>query len=253
MYKNFYTILILSSLLLITSCNQQVTNIMTTPEFQTSKTPTILPEATPTITPIPKKAENFEGCSTMDLGTSVEVNNMGYNEPEFEIGDVVYNDSSWIIEVGGVRVEITNSETTNGITHFSINDTGISISEGSIVYIDIHTKNLATYYLSYSPTSNQFLVYYTSSLPPYINIFVDPDSTVSLPLLRREENGYQGNWCMVQEGESTLLFEGSVEDPTTTGKCVTYRFPNGDEYGWGLNKYGEIICPQMWIEEKGAE
>jgi len=222
--------------------------------------PTSTPLPTPTITPTPKKAEDFEGCSTMELGTSVRVNNLSSIDPELEADDVIHSNSSWTINGGGVRAEITSLETVNGITHFSVNGSSMSTSEGSIVYINIYTDHLDVYILAYSPTSNQFLVFYTPPLPPYPSLNVNPDSTVTL---RRNENGgsyYQGNWCTIQEGESSFLFEGNGdEDPVPTGKCVTYKLPNGDneydgdEYGWGLNKYGETVCPQLWMEETETE
>ncbi|MFZ2663769.1 MAG: hypothetical protein WAX66_00155 [Patescibacteria group bacterium] len=257
------TILLAVLLLVIaTSCSQQEESAnVNTPEVQVSTTPTTVPEATSTITPTPKKAEDFEGCSTMELGTSVRVNNNYSNGPELETNDVIYSNSSWIINGKGVRAEITSSKTIDGVTHFSVNGVNISTSEGSIVYISMYTDlsdDEHIYWLAYSPTSNQFLVFHTLFQPPYINIRIDPDSTVSLP--KHENDYYQGNWCTIQEGESSFLFEGSrEEDPVTTGKCVTYKLPNGDneyngdEYGWGLNKYGQIVCPQLWMEETETE
>lgn len=249
-------------LVLATSCSQKQeesanTNVINTQEVevQVSTTPTTVPEITPTITPTPKKAEDFENCERIPKFENVGYYDYyGINTQGGMIihSHVTHDDSSWKINKMGVTVEITNPQVIDGLVYFSINGAKITMTEGAILNIELYKDPPdydTAYILMYSPTTNSFIMYSPNAdvirlnqlhlypAPgPYIHIY--PDSTVSLTNIGGITGDYQGNYCVEQDNDA---------------QCVIYTLPNGDEYGYGVNKDGEVSCMQLWIEETETE
>ena len=265
------TILLAVLLLVIaTSCSQKQeesanTNVITPEvEVQVSTTPTTVPEITPTITPTPKKAEDFENCERIPKFENVGYYDWyGYNVQGGTIisRHVTHDDSSWKINKMGVTMEITNPQVIDGLVYFSINGAKITMTEGAILYIDLYKDPPSydtAYTLMFSPTTNSFLMYSSTEdinqlnqgllhiePDPKIGISIYPDSTVSLTNIGGVTGNYQGDYCMEQDNGFTHIDAKAFNEE----QCVVYTLPNGDEYGYGVNKNGEVSCMQLWMEE----
>lgn len=265
-------ILIFLSLFLISSCvpvqpeSDPIVNTSAITEIQVSITPTTIPEATPTVTPIPKIAENFENCERLPKFENVGYyDHYGYNVQGGTIisRHVTHDDSSWKINKMGVTVEITNPKVIDGLVYFSINGSKITMTEGAILYIRLYKDppNYDTaYQLMYSPTTNSFIQYSSTvdidqlnqgliHVSPYPSIIIEvyPDSTVSLTNIGGITRSYQGNYCVEQDNGFTHIANSKA---LYDEQCIIYTLPNGDEYGYGVDKYGNISCMQLWIEEE---
>jgi hypothetical protein len=273
------TILLAVLLVFITSCSKQEdaanVNVINTPEVevQVSTTPTTVPEITSTVPYIPKKAEDFENCESLPKfenggyygNYDYYYDYYGYNTQGDTITHsyVTHDDSSWKINKDGAAAEITNPQIIDGLVYFSINGVKITMTEGAILYIELYKDPPSydtAYQLMYSPTTNNFLMYSPTvdvdqlnqgliHLDPYpiIVISIYPDSTVSLTNKGGITSNYQGSYC-VERNNGHIAHE-ELKDK----QCVIYTLPNGDEYGYGVNKYGEVVCPQLWIEETETE
>ena len=252
-------ILIFLSLFSISSCvpvrseSDPIVNTSAITEIQVSTTPTTIPEATPTVTPTPKKAENFENCERIRKFENAYYDYYGSNTQGETITyrHVTHNDLSWKINKMGVTVEITNPQVIDGLVYFSINGVKITMTEGAILYIELYkdppSYNTA-YFLMYSPTTNNFILQDWSQLQPFplIDINIYPDSTVSLTNIGGITHNYQGDYCVEQGNGSTYIAHEELDDE----QCIIYTLPNGDEYGYGVDKNGNISCMQLLIEEE---
>jgi hypothetical protein len=96
---------------------------------------------------------------------------------------------------------------------------------------------------SYSPDLNQFVEDAVStkstSIPLPIQIDIFNDSVVSVP-------SYMEGFCLGIAED----FLDYTDEFLHKKSCVVSRLPNGDEYGWGVNKYGDIVCPSISIVEQ---
>ena len=232
-----------------TSCNPnqeepvELLSTATALESQITVTTTPTTSVTPTITPTPKKAENFENCLTMRFSSTYDIYGSNTQGDLITENDVVHDVSSWKINKDGVVTEITNPQVIDGLVYFSINGSKITMTEGAMLYIELYKDPPdydTAYILMYSPTTNTFILLDWSQpqLYPMIAIDIYPDSTVSLTNVGGVTRNYQGDYCVEQDNDA---------------QCVIYTLPNGDEYGYGVNKDGEVSCMQLWIEETETE
>lgn len=238
-------VLALSAFIVASCSNQQAvtqptpTKVVVTPTAQS--TVTVIPTETPTITPTPKKAENFEDCETT-IYESAE-NHWGYDDIK-----VLHENSYLVLETDGIRTIISESEIISGMTYFTVNGVKLSVTSGTVLFLDLYTKdtkdtstdNSEFYITVYSPESNGLVeqTHLGYVVPPYVYINIFKDSTITVPT-------YQEGYCV----EQLKYFYNDYPDEERK-QCAIVELPSGDQYGWGVNKYGEIVCPSISIVEQ---
>jgi len=218
---------------------QIVTKITPTVTDQNTKTkelkPTLTPISTPTLTQH-RTAEDFEGCFTYEFDPVIY-------DPLYQYK---YDDFNWVLNNYGIETIISKSKTANGITLFSINKTKIRVTEGTVLHLLFYTEqtgeSLAAqplYSLIYSPTSNEFVTVSNQlgPMPPWISILIFKDLLIDASLPP------QDNYCLEQIKDAFQRHHISSEK-----ECVINKIPNGDAYGWGINKNGDAVCPKVETE-----
>jgi len=248
--KSLLVLALALSALIATSCNkQQVAQlapteiVIPTPQNTATEIPTV--EPTPTETP-KIVAKNFENCEIIEF-TSLTNNSIYWDSYDIELSQ---EDSHMVLENKDIRTTISKSKMVNGTVYLKINETEVIVRTGTVLYLNFYLENTAEslqlpteYGLMYSPDLNQFVGPSQSGsiAPPYteVTMFKNSLPSVSIPM-------YQEDYCIKQ-----IERYFSSNNPDNEGKqCVIYELPNGDQYGWGKNKYGETICPSISIVEQ---
>lgn len=228
------------------------TQTMMPAELQTITTAFDQPTITtsPIVIPTPK----LESC--IDMGN---INDMAFfgagprniflDKTTGKIKPPIFDDKGWHwIDTSGTAVNIGLSVNDAGEDSFTINDSKINVTSGSILMFKFIMSSGSTYELLYMPSENKFVICTmdpksTSCLSPwpYLHLTIKDGVVMNIENLKND-------WCTneIPKDYKVSFCKYYPQFCADLGsKCTSYTSPGGTTYSWGEGK-----CPNIKIDPK---